>query len=124
MSQENGPDRLEEIFRLQKQLNAGIIEQHGLFHITDGEWIQKHALALFVEMGEVLNELPYKWWKADQRLDETRLKEELIDVLHFFVSMCLAAGLDAQELYEIYAFKNQKNEDRQKGLTGEPGYHS
>ena len=34
----------------------------------------------------MLEEVNYKWWKNPKPLDEAAIKEELVDVLHFFVS--------------------------------------
>ena len=50
------------------------------------------------------------------------LKEELVDVLHFFVSLCLRSGMDAEELYARYLDKNRENFDRQYGRSARKGY--
>jgi dimeric dUTPase (all-alpha-NTP-PPase superfamily) len=55
-------------------------------------------------------------------IDDERLKEEIVDVLHFFVSMCLKAGIGPEELYQAYIRKNQENFARQKGDTEREGY--
>ena len=50
------------------------------------------------------------------------LKEEAVDVFHFAISVALAAGMDAQELFERYQSKNRENIARQQGLSSKPGY--
>lgn len=115
-------DKLDVIFEMQQKLNDDIIEKRGLQNITDEEWIQKHMLAMFTEMGEVLEEINYKWWKNKKEVNADNLKEELVDVLHFYVSMCLRAGMTGEELYEIYLKKNKENFDRQAGLSNKKGY--
>ena len=115
-------DRLEEMFALQKAFNDSIIKTRRLEHISAGEWMQKHTLALMCEMAEMLEEVNYKWWKNQKPVDEAALKEELVDILHFFVSMCVKTGMDAEELYQRYVAKNQVNFLRQQGLTDKPGY--
>lgn len=115
-------DRLEEMFRLQKAFNESIISSRHLEHITQNEWMQKHTLALMCETAEMLEETNYKWWKNQKPVDEAALKEELVDMFHFFLSLCIASGMDAQELFDIYLRKNQVNFDRQTGVVSKPGY--
>ncbi len=115
-------DRLEEIFERQQAFNEELIRVRGLSGISSEEWIQKYALAMLVEMGELLEEINYKWWKNTKPTDIGAVKEELADILHFFVSMCLKAGMDAEELHRRYMGKNQENFMRQRGLSHKPGY--
>ena len=115
-------DKLEDIFEKQRAFNESIKESRNLQGITRDEWLQKQTIAMLSEMAEVLNEINFKWWKNEKQVNEDALKEELIDVLHFFISMCLTAGMDAQELYQRYLTKNAVNFDRQQGMTDKEGY--
>jgi dimeric dUTPase (all-alpha-NTP-PPase superfamily) len=115
-------DKLECIFEMQQLLDQDIIEKRRLEQISSSEWIQKKTLAMLDELSELLNEVNYKWWKNPKPIDEAALKGELVDILHFFVSMCLSAGMDARELFELYKAKNQENFDRQYGRSQKPGY--
>ena len=114
-------DRLETIFTMQQALNQEIAERRDL-HFSKQEWIQKNILATLSELSEVLDEVHFKWWKNEQPVDDLALKNELVDVLHFFVSMCLHSGMDADELFRLYCAKNQENFDRQNGRSEKPGY--
>ena len=115
-------DKLDTIFRMQKALNEDIIARRGLEGITDEEWIQKHMLAMLSEMAEVLDEVNFKWWKNPKPVNHDALCEELVDVLHFYVSMCLQAGMDADELFQRYLAKNEENFRRQQGKSEKKGY--
>jgi dimeric dUTPase (all-alpha-NTP-PPase superfamily) len=115
-------DRLEEMFALQKAFNESIIKTRHLAHISQGEWMQKHTIALMCETAEMLEEVNYKWWKNERPVDQAALKEELVDMFHFFLSLCINAGMDAQELHAIYLRKNQVNFDRQTGAVEKSGY--
>ena len=115
-------DRLDEIFRMQKALNDDIIARRHLEGISDTEWIQKQTLAMLSEMAELLNEVNFKWWKNPKPVDDHAVKEELVDILHFFVSMCIKTGMDGEELYRRYLDKNKENFDRQHGKSQKPGY--
>lgn len=118
-------DKLEEIFKQQSALDAFIADARhleGMSETVSSEWMQRKAIALLVELTEVLDEVNYKWWKNPKEIDTNAVKEELVDVLHFFVSMCLSAGLTADELFARYAAKNQENIARQKGTSAKNGY--
>jgi dimeric dUTPase (all-alpha-NTP-PPase superfamily) len=76
------------------------------------------------ELAELIVEVNFKWWKNPKPVDEGRVREELVDILHFFISMCVHAGLSSGELYDRYMRKNQENFDRQDGKTVKEGYES
>ena len=117
-------DKLETIFAMQKSLNDEIVELRNLHGISDTEWIQKNVLAMLSELGELLAEVNFKWWKNEKPVDQAAVQEELVDVLHFFISMCLRAGMDADTLFEGYIAKNKENFDRQYGRSAKPGYEA
>ncbi|MCY0879817.1 MAG: dUTPase [Firmicutes bacterium] len=114
-------DRLEDIFFWQQRFNETLRRERHLDYDA-ATWLQKEALALIVELGEVLEEARYKWWKNAEPIQLDKLHEELVDVLHFFVSMCIDAGLDAEALYQGYLAKNRENFRRQQGVSEKPGY--
>ena len=115
-------DKLDEIFALQGQFDAELLERRNLSHITYDEWMQKETLALISELCEMLRETNFKWWKNPQENNMDAVREELVDVLHFYVSMCLKAGMDADELFRRYLAKNEENFRRQQGKSEKKGY--
>ncbi|MDO4741435.1 MAG: dUTPase [Eubacteriales bacterium] len=114
-------DKLDDIFRLQAELNREIREKRSL-SFSSGEWIQKLTLAMLSELAELLDEVNFKWWKNPKEIDERLVKEELVDILHFFVSMCLDAGMTPEEMHRMYLEKHQENLDRQHGKSLKEGY--
>ena len=116
-------DKLEQIFTMQKALDDDIVRLRSLDYPMD-VWLQKEVLAMISELSEVLDEVNFKWWKNPKPLDEDAIKGELVDVLHFFVSMCLKSGMTAEELYGRYMEKNKENFDRQYGRSSKPGYEA
>jgi len=114
-------DKLEEIFLLQKQLDAKITEKRNVNFGLE-TWIEKEILAIIAELGEVLAETNFKWWKNPREINKAALREEIIDVFHFLISLCLKVGITPQELYEAYLAKNTENLQRQEGLTEKKGY--
>ena len=109
-------DRLARIFALQKKFDDELAAKRGLDYDLS-TWMQKETLAIISELGEMLDEVQFKWWKEPEPIDENKLREELVDVLHFFVSMCLKAGVSAEDLYQGYVTKNQENFRRQEGRS-------
>ena len=109
----------EIIFREQRILNERVIPGYDTFlkEMTDEErkdWILKFFLAMRQEISEGIDSLDWKWWKKGEN-DWQNLQVELIDILHFWVSLCQLAGLNAEDAFELYNKKNQLNHERQEG---------
>ncbi|MCH5278497.1 MAG: dUTPase [Christensenellaceae bacterium] len=114
-------DKLDRIFEMQRLLDEDIASRRHLDFTTE-EWMQKEVLAMLSELSEVLDEVNFKWWKNKKPLDTAALQGELVDILHFFISMCIRAGLNAEGLFEGYVVKNKENFDRQYGRSEKKGY--
>ncbi|OQB25306.1 MAG: dUTPase [Firmicutes bacterium ADurb.Bin182] len=115
-------DKLDSIFELQKELDRFIEEHRNLDDIPYEVWMQKDILAIIAELGELLDEVNFKWWKNPKEIDKASIKEELADILHFFISMCIRTGMDPEELYCVYHNKNKENFNRQLGRSAKSGY--
>lgn len=116
-------DKLEELLQRQKQLDDFIAERRHLA-FDKQEWIRRKCTALICEAGELLDEVNYKWWKEQKMQNDAAVKEEIVDVLHFFLGICNDAGLSADELFSIYMEKNKENFDRQNGKSQKKGYEN
>jgi len=115
-------DLLTKMMEMQEFLNSNVIKKLGMRHykITDEvndplhlhkrEWVDKFASALLAEVCETREAATQnvKWWKNKTK-DMDGLKEEIIDCFHFLMSMALASGMDAQEVYRRYVEKNKEN---------------
>ena len=117
-----GKDKLDMIFELQEKFDQDVIKNRQLENIQPEEWIQKQTLAVMSELAELLNEVNFKWWKNPKEVNEKNVREELIDILHFFVGMCNRIGMSSTELFKIYIEKNKENFKRQYGLSDKKGY--
>lgn len=116
-----GLDKLEHIFELQAAFDEELVRQRQL----EGDietWIQREVLAIISELGELLAEVNFKWWKNPKPVNMAAVQEELVDILHFFVGMCLKAGFSADDIYKAYLQKNAENIRRQQGLSDKTGY--
>ena len=115
-------DMLEKIFALQKNLNDEITSKRNL-NMSRNDWLIKWCLAVFSETNEVLNELNWKQWTNDKPLSMLNIQEEIVDLLHFIVSMALTSGMTANDLFDGYVAKNEENHDRQEGkVAGRENY--
>ncbi len=115
-------DKLDTIFLWQNSFDEELMQTRHLEGVSFEDWMQKESLALISELCEMLMETNFKWWKNPKEIDMEAVKEELVDVLHFFVSMCIKTNMTAEELYQRYREKNKENFDRQHGLSAKPGY--
>jgi hypothetical protein len=77
-------------------------------------WLNNYLTALEDEGRELRKELLWKWWSKD-RIDRDRVRHEIVDQLHFLVSLALCAGFDAASFADAYLNKNKINEKRQEG---------
>nr|AGS52893.1 dUTPase [uncultured bacterium contig00016] len=130
------PDKLEELFRLQETLNDYVFSKQDLRdrngkllamaalreQAQSGEalgpntevcqWLRKYLEALTDESKELGEELPWKWWSKD-KLDMQNIRIEIVDQLHFWLSLAMTAGMDAEKVFDIYMQKNKVNIERQ-----------
>lgn len=128
-------DKLEHLFELQASLNDRIFGKRALRGL-DGQilstarlvelakagapapasdtatWLSNYLKALQDESRELGEEIPWKWW-SKENLDMEAIRVEIVDILHFWISMALVSGMDASEVHRLYLLKNQVNLDRQ-----------
>ena len=117
-------DKLDNIFEYQQRFDTELADRRGLGGVSMEQWIQKETLAMLSELAELIDEVNFKWWKNEKPVDIDKVKGELVDILHFFVSMCLKTGMDAGELHARYLEKNKENFARQNGQSDKEGYEA
>ncbi len=117
-----GMDKLDIIFAMQEKFDQDVIKNRNLGDITPETWIQKQTLAMLSELAELIAEVNFKWWKNPKPVNVDNVREELVDILHFFVGMCNRSGMDSKELFERYIAKNEENFKRQYGSSSKEGY--
>ena len=114
------PDKLEEIFRLQEQLNFKIGVDTA--HMTDEQrqqWVLNYCRAMTQEIAELTDSVPWKWWAKYQKFDKQNARVEVIDLLHFLISVAQVLGMTPEDFSEAYAKKHRVNLARQ-----DSGYHT
>jgi dimeric dUTPase (all-alpha-NTP-PPase superfamily) len=130
-------DKFEELFRLQSQLNDYVFQKQGLKGVegnpltmaqlialgadeepkgpnTDtNHWLANYLRALQDEGRELGDELLWKWWSKD-KLDMQNIRVEIVDQLHFWLSLAMVSGMDAEKVFDLYMQKNKVNIERQQ----------
>jgi dimeric dUTPase (all-alpha-NTP-PPase superfamily) len=130
------PDMLKTMFEMQKKLNdyvfakqnitstngSPLTVEHLMQAANTGEpigpntdvnhWLSNYLTALDDESRELREELLWKWWSKDH-LDMQNIRVEIVDQLHFWMSLAMTAGLDAEDVFRIYEQKNRVNLERQ-----------
>jgi len=90
-------ETLNYLQKEQKKLDIFIHQQNGL-EMKDTFYLRK--IALLVEIGEVANELKsFKYWKKDKNVSLEKVQEELIDCLHFFLSLVNCSQINFNEYF-------------------------
>ncbi len=128
-------DKLQEMFQLQEQLNNKTFAKCG-FKTPGGEpltiaaiqaevkneqfgpnnlpntWLLKYLTADDAESKELRESLLWKWWSKD-KIDIQNVRVEIIDKLHFLISLAQAAGMSADDMHRLYTAKHAVNNNRQ-----------
>jgi dimeric dUTPase (all-alpha-NTP-PPase superfamily) len=129
-------DKLEKLFEMQGELNDRIFAKKDIRdnegktltmatlmaeaakenlgpNTKVNEWLGKYLAALDDESRELREELLWKWWSKDF-LDMQNIRVEIVDQLHFWMSLALTAGMDAKTVFDVYMQKNAVNHARQE----------
>ena len=108
-------DMLQEIFRLQEELNRRIgVDLSNLSDEKKAEWVLNYTRAMQQETAELIDSVPWKWWAKYQEFDEQNARVEVVDLFHFLISTAQALGMTADDVYEAYLKKNKVNHERQQ----------
>ncbi len=111
---EPAPDRLHELFRMQKSLNARIgVHTDGLSDADKTQWVLNYSRAMTQEIAELTDSVPWKWWAKYQKLDEQNARVEVVDLFHFLISLAQVLGMSAEDVFQAYVKKNEVNLRRQ-----------
>ena len=109
------PDRLRELFRMQKALNERIgVQTDGMSPEEKAKWVLNYCRAMTQEIAELTDSVPWKWWAKYQTLDEQNARVEVVDLFHFLISAAQVLGMSADDVFDAYVKKNAVNFKRQE----------
>lgn len=111
---QNNPDKLEGIFYLQKLLNKRIgVDTDHMDEKQRQEWLLNYCRAMDQELSELVDCVPWKWWASYQKFDKQNARVEIVDLLHFLISLAQVMEITPGELFEAYTKKHFVNIARQ-----------
>ncbi len=103
-------DSLEELLNLQEEL-ARICNYGKRTPAELGVAIASEGLELWDNEGRKGRG---KWWKKPKENLLNSQKEEAIDILHFWLQLCLELKMSSKEIVTLYKEKMKENIMRQK----------
>lgn len=107
-------DQWRELFRMQAALNRRIgVDTSAMDDAEKTRWILNYCRAMSQELAELTDSVPWKWWAKYQKFDEQNARVEVVDLLHFLVSMAQVLGMSADDVFQAYVKKNEVNLRRQ-----------
>jgi dimeric dUTPase (all-alpha-NTP-PPase superfamily) len=108
-------DRLDQLFELQRGLNERIgINVGQLSEKERREWLLQYCRAMSQEIAELTDCVPWKWWAKYQEFDLQNARVEIVDLLHFLISLAQVAGMSADDMFTAYTKKHEVNQQRQQ----------
>ena len=108
-------DRLDQLFTLQKQLNQRIgVDSDSMSDKERPQWLLQYCRAMSQEIAELTDCVPWKWWAKYQTFDRQNARVEIVDLLHFLISLAQVLGMSADDVYDAYVKKNEVNFQRQE----------
>lgn len=97
-------EQLKELLEMQRVLDEAILKKHG--NVYDEKIAEQMKIALFVELGELMNEVPtkFKHWKKTAKDNREAALVEYVDALHFALSLTnhSRAKGEFDDCYESY----------------------
>ncbi|MGA2656231.1 MAG: dUTP diphosphatase [Verrucomicrobiota bacterium] len=109
------PDKLAAMFYLQKLLNRRIgVDTDNMDDAQRQQWMLNYCRALTQEAAELTDCMPWKWWASYQKFDKQNARVEIVDLLHFVISLAQVMGITPEDLFEAYTKKHRVNLARQE----------
>jgi dimeric dUTPase (all-alpha-NTP-PPase superfamily) len=94
------PDKLDEIFRLQRGLNLRIgVDTAQMTDEQREQWVLNYCRAMSQEIAELTDSVPWKGWAKYQKFDKQNARGEVIDLLHFLISLAQILGTSVKDVY-------------------------
>jgi len=108
-------DKLATLFEMQEKLNRRVgVETREMTDEARVQWILNYCRAMNQEIAELTDSVPWKWWAKYQTFDKQNCCVEVVDLLHFLISLAQVLGMSADDVFEAYMKKNAVNFQRQE----------
>lgn len=110
-------DKLFTIFELQKKFNKSVgvdTDEISKDEQSQQQWILNYCRAVQQEVSELVDCCKWKWWASYQSFDKQNSRVEVVDLVHFVISLAQVLGMTPDDLYQSYLKKNEINFKRQE----------
>ena len=108
-------DRLATLFEMQEKLNVRVgVETRTMTDEERIQWVLNYCRAMNQEIAELTDSVPWKWWAKYQTFDKQNCCVEVVDMLHFLISLAQVLGMSADDVFDAYMKKNAVNFQRQE----------
>jgi uncharacterized HAD superfamily protein len=108
-------EELEKIWKDQKEFNKNFIDYENMIEKEKVEQLKEYSLMLIDEVMELVRETNWKAHRKDNRyMINSNVKEELIDIFKYWLSIGLIWDLDVESFIEEYHRKSSVVEQRFK----------
>jgi len=99
-------DRLHIMLNYQKQIYAADNVLKTKTHNDRAHWF---CGGIIMEASEVMDKTKFRHWKDEEEAPIAEVKKEIIDLIHYVLDLCIEFDMTAEEIYEVYVAKAQKN---------------
>ena len=104
---------LTRIWERQKEFQKNFFDPDNISEKDKIRFTKEFILSIHRELGEVLNIIPWKIHRANQKeYDIAHLQEELIDCFKFLLNVCILHGLNPETFSEQFFKKSNIVEKR------------
>lgn len=109
-------DRLNYMFVEQHRFNMNFVEFGKLSQKEKVDWTKEYILHIMSECDELLREMNWKVHRneAPENIIISNLKEEIIDLMKYVLSISLVWDMDSYDLYEEFQRKSEVVQQRYK----------
>ena len=102
------PDSFLQMWTEQVDFQKNFFDPENMTEEEKIRFSKENILALHRELGEVLNEMPWKLHRANSKeYDVDNIHEELIDCFKFFMNMCIIWGMTPETFLEVFMKKSE-----------------
>lgn len=113
-------NNLQQIWAKQKEFQKHFFNPDAVSEEERIVLSKEYILSMHRELGEVLNIMPWKLHRANEKqYDQARLQEELIDCFKFLLNVCILHEMTPESFEELFYKKSEIVEKRYAEEMGE-----
>lgn len=101
-------NKISDIWSEQAEFQHHFVDLENMTPEERVRFTKENMLALHRELGELLNELPWKPHRAkNQEYNIDNIQEEMIDCFKYMINLALTWGLTPEKFEELFMKKSQ-----------------